>query len=356
VAVPYLGRMILVPAALAHGFAVVGLVTGWSVYREPWTATALLVVSAALPMLLVVVPRRGDGRLPARVAVLVAVGVLAVSAAVSILLPPEQRSSMQSWNWGTGAMTCLGLAAYLSIRRTLALAAGHAAFAAAVQLGSGGGAWHVHLVLVSTLVPPLGAAQYLRFYADALRQRARAVAARLEAEAGLQDLDVVRLAGHRRLGDVRDEVEPLLEHVATGGTLPLDDARARQAQRLAARLREALVAQRRALWLPDELGGAPVTVVCSDATARAVGAGERAWLEALLALFATHHGWRAVHVVLDPLPDGSIGAVVTAEGDDAGRAAADPRVRALVEQAGGRLDIDEKFLSIDADLRARIGA
>jgi hypothetical protein len=70
------------------------------------------------------------------------------------------------------------------------------------------------------------------------------------------------LTEHQRLGVLREEIEPLLRHVADGGSLPLDGVRARRAQRLAAELRAALVAQRRAL-ATERLGDAPVTVICS---------------------------------------------------------------------------------------------
>jgi hypothetical protein len=356
VAVPYLGRMIVVPAILAHGFALAGLVSGWSEYRWPWAAVGLLVLSMALPLVLVVAPRRASGRLPARAAALVVAGVFAVSTALPALLPPAERASFACWNWGTGAMTFLGVAAYLSTRRTIALALAHAALAVGVQLLSGGGSWRLHLVVVSTLVPPLGAAQYLRFYADALRQRARAVAAQLEAEEGRHELDARRSSGDRRLGALRDDVEPLLRYVAEGGPLPLDDARARAAQQLAENLRAALVAHRRALWLPEYLGDAAVTVVCSDAAARGVGTAERAWLAALLELLDTFPCWRAVHVVLDPRDDGSVSAVVTAEGPAAAQAAADPRVGALAARRQAQVEADGNFFSVDADLRAMIGA
>ena len=163
VAVPYLGRIILGPAVLAHGFAMTGLVGGWSAYRVPWAAAALLSVSMALPVVLVVVPRWCGGRLPTRAAAVVVAGVFAVSLAVPALLPPDARSSMQAWNWGTGAMTLLGVALYLSTARVVVLAFGHAAVGVAVQLLAGGGAWRCHIVLISSLVPPLGAVQYLRF-------------------------------------------------------------------------------------------------------------------------------------------------------------------------------------------------
>ena len=355
-AVPYLGRIVLVPGLLAHAFALAGLITGWSEYRIPWAAVGLLVVSMALPTILVVAPRRYAGKLPTPVAAGVVVGIFAVSLGVCALLPPQARSSLASWNWGTGAMTSLGIASYLSTRRTVALAFAHGVLAVVVQLVSGGGLWRIHVVLVSTLVPPLGAAQYLHFYAEALRQRARAAAEQLQAERERQELDAVRLTEHQRLGVLREEIEPLLRQVADGGSLPLDGARARRAQQLAAELRAALVAQRRALWLPERLGDAPVTVVCSSDTAARVGTAERAWLAALLELLETYPRWRAVHVVLDPVSDGTVNAVVTAEGPDAVQAGVDPRVRALTARAVARVDIDGRFLSIDTDLHATIGA
>lgn len=356
VEVPRLGRMVLAPGALAHLFALAGLVGGWSVYRQPVVAAVLFVCSALLPVALVAWPRRSGGRLPVPLAAAVVAGVFTVSVALPAVLPPEARSSWQSWNWGTGAMTLLGLAAYLPTGRLLALAGAHAGLAVAVQFLSGGGLWRVDLVLVATLVPPLGAAQYLRFYADALRQRALAVNAGRVAEADRRQLDVVRTDGDRRLDVLRDEIDPLLARVAAGAPLPLDDAHARRARQLAEQLRAVLVAQRRTLGLPTQLGAAPVTVTCSDAAAGRIGAEERVWLAALLDLLARHQGWRAVHVVLDPHPAGRIAAAITAEGPAATEAAMDPQVRALGATRGARLEIDGTFLSIDADLHAMIGA
>jgi hypothetical protein len=257
-------------------------------------------------------------------------------------------------------MTLLGLAVYLSPRLTLALAAGYGALGAGTVLLGGGGPWQAHLVLVAATVPPIGAAQYLRLYADALRRRAEAASeralARARVEAGRRDLDVVRTADDQRLAALRERIEPLLRDVGAGAPLPLDAERSAAARLLADQLREALAAQARTLWLPEQAGGGPVDVVATDAASRATGDGDRAWLAALIELLDRHPGWRRVRVVLDRRLDGSLTAVLTADGPAARAAAADHRIQALCVARPARCDADDGLLVVETELPTKIGA
>jgi hypothetical protein len=246
--VRYLGRMIMMPAALAHLFALAGLVGYLGQYRWPVVAAAVFAFSLLLPFAMAGASRRAGGRLP------------------------------------TGAALPV------------------------------------------------------------------AVASRLDAEAASRELDVVRLADVRRIGTLREQLEPLLEHVAEQGSLPLDAARAATARDLAERLREALAAQRQTLWLPEQLGPAPLVVVCADVAVRATCDTDRAWLGALIDLLGRHPGWRRARLVLDVGAGARVNAVLTADGPSAAQALADPSVRALCASRAAHLDRENELLVVDADL------
>lgn len=373
---PHLSRMLLLPAVAAHVFALVGLVENWSRYRPPGAAATLFVLSCAMPAVLVLAPRRDDGVLPVPAAATVVGGVFTVSVLLPAILPDQEWASWAAWNWTTGAMTLLGLAVYLPPARIAGLAAAHGVLAVSLILLGAGGWWNAQLALVAAVIAPLAAAQYLRFYEDALAERADAVAVRARADAGPDagpdpwpdagpgrapddapdDADVLRLGDDPRLASLRDRIEPLLRDIAEGGTLPLDNARAAAARELATQLREALAASRRALWLPAEIGGAAVSVVATDGATRVASDADRVWLAALLDLLGQHRTWARVRLVLDLRLNGSLSAVVTADGPAARVAAADARVRALCADRSARCDADDGLLVVEAELSTKIGA
>jgi hypothetical protein len=304
--------------------------------------------------------------LPTWVIALVVAGVLGASVLLPALLPPSERASWASWNWGTGAMTLLGLAVHVPPLRITALAAGHGALGVGVVLLGGGGLWEAQLALVSATTAPLGAAQYLHLYADAVRRRAAVLMACTEPAggpgggppgAGSAGGPPGELAGARRLAMLRERIEPFLADVARRrAPLPLDAERSAVARCLTEQLREALAAQRRSLWLPEEVRGVPVSVIGSESATRAAGDAERAWLAALLDLVGRHDGWHLLRLVLALRPDGALTAVLTGAGPAASAAAADPLVRALCEGTAARCDADHELLVVEADPLTKIGA
>jgi len=158
------------------------------------------------------------------------------------------------------------------------------------------------------------------------------------------------VADVRRLDVLRERIAPLLADVAERAPLPLDAARSGAARQCAQQLREALAEQRRTLWLPRTVSGAPVAVIATDASARATGDADRAWLAALLELLGGHPGWEHVRVVLDRRLGGPITAVVTAGGPRARQALADPRLAALCGARAARCDADDGLLVVETEL------
>jgi len=350
---PDLRRAALVPTVLAHAVAAAALVSGWSSFRSGPAAAALLVASAALVGVLAQAapPCRRPGARP----YLVAAGALAVSVALPLLLPAAQRAPVTCWNWATGATILLAIAVHLPPAPAVALAVAHGVVAVTVTAGlggtgwatgtAGGGAWTVTHATVVAVLPALAGAQYGYFHRH-LTEGPPAVARRRAAPtSAVPRLEVL---GRR--------IEPLLRDVAEGCPLPLDVDRATSARQFAEELRQALAASRRALWLPEQVGGAPVQVVGTDAATRGAADGDRIWLAALLDLLGTRSGWRHVRVVLDLRLDGSVTGVVTADGAAAPEAARDPRVQALCEARGARCDADDELLVIEAAFPSTIGA
>jgi membrane protein implicated in regulation of membrane protease activity len=344
---------VLVPTVLAHLYALAGLVGSWGHYRSA-AAGGLFVASLLVPFGMAQVSRTAGGRLPPAAAAGVVVAVFGISIAVPALLPPADRGTLAAWNWGTGAMTLLGLALFVPLVVSFCLGIAHGVLAYLVVTWAGLGAWTAHLVVFAAVVPPLAAAQYIRMHGVAVRRRERAASERAAVQARGRDLDDVRLGDLRRLGELRDRLEPLLAHVAQGGALPLDDERSRAARLLAEDLRDALAAQREALWLPERLGPVPLSVLSARAAASRLGDDDRAWLGALVDVLARHDGWRRARLVLDATRAG-ICAVLTASGPAASRAAADPLLRALCVRRPVRIDQEEDLIVIDVDLATPFG-
>ena len=344
---PDLRRAVLVPTVLAHAVALASLTAGWSSFRSGPAAVALLAASAALVVVLAQAPPR---RVPGARPYLVAAGALAVSTALPLLLPAAQRAPVTCWNWATGATILLAVAVQLPPAPATALALAHGTVAATVTLGvtgtAGAGAWTATHATVMAVLPALAGAQYVQLHRHLLAGTPPVAGRRRDPAT----------AAVPRLQALGRQIEPLLRDVAEGCPLPLDVDRATSARRLAEDLRQALADSRRALWLPEQVGGAPVQVVGTDAATRGAADGDRVWLAALLDLLGTRPGWRHVRVVLDLRLDGSVTGVVTADGAAAPEAARDPRVQALCEARGARCDADDDLLVIEAAFPSTIGA
>lgn len=349
VALPLLGRMILGSGLLAAAYATALFAQYAERFALPWAAAGLLVVSVLVPALLADVARRG-GELSDVGAGLVIVTVFGVSLLLPALLPPELRVSA-AWNWGTGGMTLLALAAYRPIAWSALLGIGHAALAVVVARTAGLEWVAVEVAAVSAALPAVAASAYLQFYARAVRSYAAALSDRAASETTRGELETLRMAGDQRLAAVRQESMTLLRAVvaADGLSSPHEAARAR---RLAGELRSALVENRRSLWLPTEVNGVPVRLLAAPGIAERASEPDRAWLAALLRVLGESPGVRELRVVLD-LSGGpsTCDLVVTARLDDGPALADDGRLQSLCAQRSVRVEAENDLLLVEGRLQ-----
>jgi hypothetical protein len=347
---------LLTVAAIGQLFALLQLFGAWQTYRQPLVVLVFWVLlSAALPVLTLVAAREDGGAVTGRtVAPMIALLVVA-----DVLVPAESttdRIGAAGWNWSAVAIMLLALAVYRPVLEVMLCSLAHAAavfgWAAishpAVDLGT------VILVAAGAIIPPLAAAQFVNFYVGILNEREEAglraaqIEAREAADAAVDQDD------RRRLARIRAEVVPVLQHVASGASIPLDVEHAEAARRAAARLRSQLLEGRDVDWLfsatsgPDDDPAIEVRVV-SDAGAREVLDDEiRSAIASLVSLLRRHRPWDRLAVTLTARQRTQLAVTVVATGDCAVRAARDPAVDTAVRRLGAHLSVvDERTVVIE---------
>ena len=348
VALPLLGRMVFVSGLIATAYAAALLVQNLAAFRHPWLVTGLLLASALAPALLADVARRG-AELPSWGAWLTVGTVFGVSLAVPALLPAAERVNA-AWNWGTGGMTLLALAAFRPIAWSAVLGVAHALLAVVVARHAGLGWLPAEVAAVSASLPAVAASAYLRFYADAVRSYATALSQAAQAQAARGALETLQMADNRRLAALREDCIGVLEDVvAAGGDVAAGDAaRARQ---LAEALRATLVQHRRSLWLPSETNGAPVRLVARPDASSRLDERDRAWLTALIRLLGEDGRTTEVRVVVDLAPDRQgCDLVVTARRASGRGAPHDDRVLSLCTGRRMRIEADDDLVVVEGRL------
>ncbi len=342
-------------SAIGMIFALSQFLGAWNSYRHPFVVLAFwALLAAALPLMTLVATRDGGAVTGRTVA-----PMIALLAVADVLVPAELttgRIGAAGWNWSAVALLLLALAVYRPVLEVMACSVAHAGavfvWAAfthpAVDLGT------VILVAAGSIIPPLAAAQFVNFYVGILSEREEAglraaqIEAREAADAAVDQDD------RRRLARIRAEVVPVLQHVATGASIPLDVDHAEAARRAAARLRSQLLEGRDVDWLfsatsgPDHDPAVEVRVV-SDAGAREVLDDEiRSAVVSLVSLLRRHRPWDRLAVTLTARHRTQLAVTVVATGDCAVRAARDPAVDTAARRLGAHLSVvDERTVVIE---------
>lgn len=332
---PIFDWVVLFLVLQAHVLAVVVIVPSLAEYRSVAGCVALLAGSVATSMGCVVAVR-WRGYLSVSAFVVAGALLVMVDIAQVALMRTPNPGAPAVWTWGAIGVTVLTFAAYRPARDVLMLGAAHTLVAVGFlswSLPHGRTSFFQAVGVVSScVIPTLVAAQYLRFYVEALSRREPAVRARLAIETRMVADAAVQRDTERRLQALRAEVLPLLASVAAGSVAVDDPDMARQARRLARALRQELVDARSGRWLLEPRSAGPSQgeradgewpgIVLLDPSGLAVRlrTTDRTALSALLGMLRSLSGWQRVSVILTR-PSDSPDSVNEGDGsEDAGAA------------------------------------
>ena len=353
-------------AVQAHLAALFSILRFAADFRSLAGTLALWACSLAVPLVCVVTTRvRGGGDLPLSTFVAAGAVLLAVDVGSAALAYPDRIGAPSFWATTAVGVTLLALSPFRPPRDIVALAVVHTAVVGAVlALNTGRPGVQPFAVLgalSAAAVPALAGAEFVRYFARAVRRRQDAVAEQTRAQSQVLAAAAITDDADRRLARLRTEVLPLLADVAAGRR-PVDDGEgARLAQRLSADLRRELVEARSGAWLLEAPVPALDTGVSAGVPARVSAADEEGWprvvlldperlvgrlaghdraaLGAVLAALRAVGGWAEVSVALstayvDRGTDDSAAFVTVVARAVAPYAQVDDRVVAAASRAG----------------------
>jgi hypothetical protein len=266
------GGIIMIVALWHLGFALPGLITGWSQYRQP-------LVAALCWLGYVIVGVVGAARLrrdrPGPVWPLVA-ALLAMDVAVLAVCPPALVFTPANWAWGAIGWFAIMVLWWRGTRALVGLLAANAAAGlVAVLLAGRTGATDLTryaLVIYGAAALQLAFAVSMPMLRVAAEQTIRAATARSALEAGRSAAEQAQAARRERLQRVRRTAGAALADLADGRADPADPAVRERCGYEAARLRrliaeaddvpDPLLHELRACADGAERAGMPVDLIC----------------------------------------------------------------------------------------------